>query len=142
MRILDNNWYLETTTRTRHFSVFIWKTWHFRIDLKFIISFENNYFKKNGGPKSAMKSFGGNRMCVQGSDYVIKSMKQASSSWNKTFGIVIWRPCHFKFKVKLLISDKDFHCFEPMGFAHVRFFPFDFSKKSFKKLTCEKTRIS
>ena len=35
-------------------------------------------------------------------------------------------------KVKLSISYKDFHCFEPMGFAHVRFFPFDFSKKSLK----------
>ena len=45
-------------------------------------------------------------------------------------------------KVKLSISYKDFHCFELMGFAHVRFSPFDFSKKSFKKLTCEKTRIS
>ena len=45
-------------------------------------------------------------------------------------------------KVELSISYKDFHCFELMGFAHVRFSPFDFSKKSFKKLTCEKTRIS
>ena len=45
-------------------------------------------------------------------------------------------------KVKLSISYKAFHCFEPMGFAHVRFFPSDFSKKSLKKLTCEKTRIS
>ena len=45
-------------------------------------------------------------------------------------------------KVKLSISYKDVHCFEPMGFAHVRFLPFDLSKKSLKKITCEKTRIS
>ena len=45
-------------------------------------------------------------------------------------------------KVKLSISYKDFHCFELMGFAHVRFLPFKFSNKSLKKLTCEKTRIS
>ena len=45
-------------------------------------------------------------------------------------------------KVKLSISYKDFHCFELMGFAHIRFSPFDVSKKSFKKLTSEKTRIS
>ena len=41
-------------------------------------------------------------------------------------------------KVKLSISYKDFHCFELMGFAHVRFLPFKFSKKSLNKLTCEK----
>ena len=45
-------------------------------------------------------------------------------------------------KVKLSISYKDFHCFELMGFAHIRFSLFDVSKKSFKKLTCEKTRFS
>ena len=45
-------------------------------------------------------------------------------------------------KVKLSISYKDFHCFELMGFAHVRFVPFQLSKKSKKKQTCEKTRIS
>ena len=45
-------------------------------------------------------------------------------------------------KVKLSILYRDFHCFEPMGFAHVRFFLFDFSKKSLNKLTCEKTHIS
>ena len=47
-----------------------------------------------------------------------------------------------KRKVKLSISYKDFHCFQVMGFAHLRFLPFNFSKKSVKKLTCEKTRIS
>ena len=45
-------------------------------------------------------------------------------------------------KVKISISYKDFHCFELMGFAHVRFLPFAFSKKLLKKLTCDKTRIS
>ena len=35
----------------------------------------------------------------------------------------------------------DFHCHELIGFAHVRFSPFDFSKKSFKKRICENTRI-
>ena len=41
-------------------------------------------------------------------------------------------------KLKVSISYKDFNCFEPMGFAHVHFFPFDFSNHSFKKLTSEK----
>ena len=45
-------------------------------------------------------------------------------------------------KVKLSISYGDFHCFELMGFAQVRFLPPDFSKKTLKKLTCEKTHIS
>ena len=45
-------------------------------------------------------------------------------------------------KVKLSISYKDFHCFQLMGFAHLHFSPFNFSKKLVKKLTCEKTRIS
>ena len=44
-------------------------------------------------------------------------------------------------KVKLSISQKDFHCFELMGFANARFLPFDFSKKSLKKHTCEKTNF-
>ena len=37
---------------------------------------------------------------------------------------------------------KDFHCFELMGFAYVRFSPFNFSKKSLKKRICKNTRIS
>ena len=40
--------------------------------------------------------------------------------------------------MKLSISYGDFHCFELMGFAHVRFPPFDFSNHSFRKLTDEK----
>ena len=35
--------------------------------------------------------------------------------------------------VKLSIAYKDFHCFEPMGFAHVRFLPFTVSKKIVKQ---------
>ena len=45
-------------------------------------------------------------------------------------------------EVKLSISYKDFHCFELMGFAHVRFSPFDLFKEIVQKLTCDKTRIS
>ena len=45
-------------------------------------------------------------------------------------------------KVKLSLSYNDFHCFQLMGFAHVRFSLFDSPKKSFKKLTCEKNNVS
>ena len=41
-------------------------------------------------------------------------------------------------KVKLSISYKDFHCFELMGFAHVRFLPFKFLKKSKKNKHAKK----
>ena len=45
-------------------------------------------------------------------------------------------------KVKLSISHKDFHCFEPMGFSHVRVSSNFFSPKTQKKHTREKTYFS
>ena len=45
-------------------------------------------------------------------------------------------------KTKLSLSYEDFHCFELMGGTHVRFPPFNFSKKSLKKRICKNTRIS
>ena len=45
-------------------------------------------------------------------------------------------------KAKLSLSCKDINCFELMGFAHVRFSPFNFSKESLKKRICKNTRIS
>ena len=45
-------------------------------------------------------------------------------------------------KAESSLSYKDFHCFELMGFAHVRFSALNFPKKSLKTHICENTRIS
>ena len=65
------------------------------------------------------------------------------ASWNASSNWVTKQKSTYTNRaVKLSISHKDYNCFEPMGFAHVRFSPFDSSDNSFKNLTCAKTRIS